>query len=87
METHVEIRKENQNSNCLVYHGNYNDMDFININVIAGELLQRLLDTFYEYHVTPENLNKTIDKGQMVVIKFWKKSRVEMTDYGRKEIK
>lgn len=75
MDTHIEICKENQNGNYPVYHGSYNDMDFVNVNVIAGELLQSLLKRLREYNIIEENLVEAIDKGQKITIKLWKESR------------
>lgn len=73
METHVQICEENRVGNCpIIYNGKYSDMDFVNRDVIAGELLQNLFNTFHDCDITPENLNKTVDKGHKVVIKLWK---------------
>lgn len=74
IETRIQICTEKlSNKNCpVLYDGKFNEMDFINKDVLAGEMLQSLLNKFKDYDITPENLNKTIDKGQRVIIKFWK---------------
>jgi len=77
VETRIQICTEKlsdkQKDDCpVLYDGKFGEMDFINKDVIAGELLRNVLNMFSDYDITPENLNKTIDKGQIVVIKFWK---------------
>lgn len=71
MTTHVQIRAEKENG-PVIYSGRYSDMDFVNKDVIAGELLQHMLKRLHEYDITKENLNKLIDEGQKIVIKCWK---------------
>jgi len=73
METHIQICTENQTGSCpVIYKGKYNDMDFVNRDVIAGELLQSVIKRLHEYDITDEDLTKAVDKGQKIVIKLWK---------------
>lgn len=78
IETRIQIYTEklSDNNGCpILYDGKFNETDVINKDVMAGELLKNILTMFHDYDITPENLNKTIDKGQRVVIKLWKEKK------------
>jgi hypothetical protein len=76
MITHIQICAENQNGNGpVIYDGEFNETDFINRDVIMGELIQNMLKTAKECDVTKENLNVSVDNGQKIVIKYWKENK------------
>lgn len=72
MITHIQICAENQNGNKpVIYDGEFGDTDFINRDVIMGDIL----NTAKECDVTKENLNTSVDNGQKIVIKYWKENK------------
>lgn len=76
MITHIQICAENQNGDGpIIYDGEFNETDFVNRDVIMGELVQNMLKTAKECDVITENLNASVDKGQKIVIKYWKENR------------
>jgi hypothetical protein len=76
MITHIQICTENQNGDRpVIYDGEFGETDFINRDVIMGELVQNLLKTAKECEVIQENLNASVDKGQKIVIKYWKENK------------
>lgn len=76
MITRIQISAENQNgNNPVIYDGEFNEMDFVNRDVIMGDLIQNMLKTAKECDVLQENLNTSVDKGQKIVIKYWKENR------------
>lgn len=76
MITRIQISAENKNgNNPVIYDGEFNEMDFINRDVIMGDLIQNMLKTAKECDVLQENLNASVDKGQKIVIKYWKENR------------
>lgn len=76
-ETHIQISAENPSgSNSLIYDGKFNDSDFVNRDVIAGELLRYILKRFSEFDII-EDINRSVDEGTKVTIKFWKERCVQ----------
>ena len=76
MITHVQIYAENRNGDGpVIYDGEFTENDFINRDVIMGELVQNMLKTAKECDVIKENLNASVDNGQKIVIKYWKENR------------
>lgn len=76
MITHIQICEENQNGNePVIYDGEFGDTDFINRDVIMGELVQNMLKVAKECDVTKENLNTSVDNGHKIVIKYWKENK------------
>lgn len=73
MITHIQICAENQNGDGpVIYDGEFDENDFINRDVIMGELVQNMLNTAKECDVIKENLNVSVDNGKKIVIKYWK---------------
>lgn len=80
MKTHIQICIEDKSGpGPMIYDGEFDDTEFINRDVIMGELLKHVLDTAQDCEITNENLNHHVDKGQTIVIKYWKEE-------GRKNI-
>lgn len=76
MITHIQICTENQKGDGpVIYDGEFGENDFINRDVIMGELVQNMLKTAKDCDVTKENLNASVDKGQKIVIKYWKENK------------
>ena len=76
MITRIQIYSENQNGNGpIIYDGEFNEMDFITRDVIMGELVQNMLNTAKECDIIHDNLNAFVDKGQKIVIKYWKENK------------
>lgn len=79
MITRIQICAENQNGNgAVIYDGEFGEMDFINRDVIMGELVENMLKTAKECDVIKENLSASVDKGQKIVIKYWKENKKKM---------
>ena len=77
MITHIQILTEdNAGNGPIIYDGEFGDMDFINRDVIIGELLENIFKTANECDITKENLKAIADKGQKVVIKYWKENKL-----------
>lgn len=75
MITHVKICAENKNGDGpVIYDGEFDDTDFINRDVIMGELIQNMLKTAKDCDVLQENLNTSVNNGQKIVIKYWKEN-------------
>lgn len=73
MITHIQICAEDKNGDePVIYDGEFGEMDFINRDVIMGELVQNMLKTAKECDIVKENLNTSVDNGQKIVIKYWK---------------
>lgn len=73
MDTHIQICTENQSGNCpVIYNGKYSDKDFINRDVIVGELLESMIKRLHEYDATPDDLMRAVDNGQKVIISLWR---------------
>lgn len=76
-ETHIQISTENPSGNCLMlYDGKFGDTDFVNRDVVAGELLQYTLKRFREFNII-EDTDTSVGKGAKIVIKFWKEKLVQ----------
>lgn len=76
MITHIQICTENKNGNGpVIYDGEFNDTDFVNRDVIMGELVQNMLKSAKECDVIHENLNVSVNNGQKIVIKYWKENK------------
>lgn len=76
MITRIQICAENQNGNGpVIYDGEFGEMDFINRDVIMGELVENMLKTAKECDVIKENLNASVDNGQKIIIKYWKENK------------
>jgi len=76
MITHVKICTENQNGDGpVIYDGEFGETDFINRDVIMGELIHGMLKAAKECDVIQDNLNTSVDKGQKIVIKYWKENK------------
>lgn len=75
MITRIQICTENQNGNGpIIYDGEFGETDFINRDVIMGELVQNMLRTAKECDVIQENLNASVNNGQKIIIKYWKEN-------------
>ncbi len=76
MITRIQICTENQNGDgSVIYDGEFGETDFVNRDVIMGELVQNMLKSAKECEVIQENLNTSVDKGQKIVIKYWKENK------------
>lgn len=76
MITRIQICAENQNGNGpVIYDGEFGDNDFINRDVMMGELVHGMLNAAKECDILQENLNVSVDNGQKIVIKYWKENR------------
>lgn len=76
MITRIQIYSENQNGiKPIIYDGEFSDNDFINRDVIMGEIVQNMLKTAKECEVIDENLNTFVDNGKKIIIKYWKENR------------
>lgn len=76
MITRIQISAENKNGDeSILYDGEFNETDFINRDVIMGELVENILKTAREYDIIKENLSASVDNGKKVVIKYWKENR------------
>lgn len=76
MVTRIQICTESQSGDGpIVYDGEFGDMDFINRDVIMGELIQNMLKTARECDVIGEDLNTSVDRGKKIVIRYWKENK------------
>jgi len=76
MITRIQICTENQNGDGpVIYDGEFGEMDFVNRDVIMGELVQNMLKSAKECDVIQENLNTSVNNGQKIIIKYWKENK------------
>ena len=76
MITRIQISSESKTGDgAILYDGEFDETDFINRDVIMGDLMVNILKTAKECDVIKENLNVSVDNGKKVIIKYWKENR------------